>query len=449
MNGLKKLKIPDLLVNPENYRFKSVQSQKEAINLMINNQGEKLYNLAQHITENGINPTEFIFVSPFSHDKNKFIVLEGNRRVVALKALHNPEIIDMPKHIKLKKKFQKLHHANSLNELNEINCILFSNPLDADKWIKLKHAGQQKGVGVVEWNAHQIQNFEEKTGGQFTKAYQVIKFLQESSLTQKEIKEKLQDVPITSFNRLLDDPQVRDFLGLKMNNGALNINVDEKELIKALSKIIKDLLKPSFKVKDIYTKKDRKDYIESFPEKDKPEIKSTTKTDLTPTKEPSLKKVKAKKVIVPKRTKKRLIPSSCKLQIGNTKVNRIYKELMALDITKYPNAVATLFRVFVELSLDCFLENQKMIKGASATKSNKKLEQKVKEVIGRLKHKKVIDDAFAKGINVAIKDPSNILGIDTFHAYLHNHRFHPSTENLIITWDNIQPLMEKLWENVK
>src|SRR3989338_4670179 len=90
----KTIPLLDINVNTENYRFEPVASQKEAIDKMIDDQGDKIYNLAKHIVENGFNPNAKIQVITSSHDNTKFNVVEGNRRIIALKLLSNPEMID-------------------------------------------------------------------------------------------------------------------------------------------------------------------------------------------------------------------------------------------------------------------------------------------------------------------------------------------------------------------
>lgn len=107
MAKLKEINIEDLHINTDNFRFEPVESQKDAIAKMLEDQGEKLVNLAKHILENGLNPTDKIVVSPSHHDRTKFNVLEGNRRVIVLKLINNPNIIDTPKHLPLKKKIQE------------------------------------------------------------------------------------------------------------------------------------------------------------------------------------------------------------------------------------------------------------------------------------------------------------------------------------------------------
>ena len=94
---------------------------------------------------------------------------------------------------------------------------------------------------------------------------QTINLLQNSPDTPLDIKSNLNNLKVTNLERLISDPYVRDFLGVEINNGVIQSIVNEKEVIKGLSQITKDLLDPEFKVQKIYTKEDRKDYIDKFP----------------------------------------------------------------------------------------------------------------------------------------------------------------------------------------
>ncbi|MBK8548081.1 MAG: ParB N-terminal domain-containing protein [Saprospiraceae bacterium] len=85
--------IADLHINIENPRFEMVGNQREAIKTMIEDQGEKLAKLAEDITNEGLNPGDPIFVTKHEKQPNQYNVLEGNRRVTALKLLENPDLI--------------------------------------------------------------------------------------------------------------------------------------------------------------------------------------------------------------------------------------------------------------------------------------------------------------------------------------------------------------------
>jgi len=450
MATTKKVKLTDLLVNTENYRFEPVSSQKEAIDQMVEDQKEKLYNIAEHIVKHGFNPNDKIQVILSNHDGAKYNVLEGNRRTVAAKLLNNPDLIENSKHSGLKKKFVKLHDDNKKKLIRDVEVTAYDNPTEADIWIKLKHAGQSDGVGTVAWTAQQIQRFEEKVEGKSSIALQAIKILQNSPETPTDVKTKLPDLKITNLDRLLSDPDVREFLGIEINNGVIQSDVEEKEVVKGLNVIAKDLLNPKFNVKKIYTKQDRKDYIKKVPKAGRPDItkKSAKPWQFNGNAPSTPPKPTAKPKPNPK-DRKTLIPKSCALKISKPKVNNIYHELLRLDINKFTNAAGVLFRVFIELSVDSYIEEHNIASTPSAAKSGMDFQQKVFQVANHLESKKLADQAICKGVKFSVKNANDILGIDTWHAYVHNNRFSPTASNLILTWDGMQDFMVILWNNIK
>jgi len=443
----KNVQLTQLLVNTENYRFDTVASQKEAINEMIDNQNEKLYKLAEDIVNNGLNPNDPIQISRSHHDNTKFNVLEGNRRIICLKLLNNPDLIEDPKYSFLKKKFKKLNVENKDRIIKDINCNVYEDPSEADKWIKLKHTGQNNGIGTVDWDAQQIQRFEEKVEKKSSAALQVINLLNKSNDTSDHIKSNLRNLKITNLDRLISDPEVRRFLGIEIVNNVIQSEIEEKEVIKGLNYVIKDLLDPNFKVKNIYTKDDREDYIKRIPESSKPNLKQRSKKpwDFLNSSREISKTSKIKKIIVNPKERKNLIPRSCKLRINNPRINSIYYELQKIDVKKFTNAAAVMLRVFVELSLDCYIDSNNL----KNVDINSKLLKKVDGVAKDLELNNHADKYICKGIRNSAYNKNDLLGIETWNAYVHNPRFSPTNVNLLVTWDNIQSFIEKLWENVK
>ena len=222
------IRFADLLVNTENYRFDPVTGQKEAIDRMVENQGEKLCALAEHIVKNGLNPNDRIQAIVSSHDPSKFNVVEGNRRVIAMKLVENPDLIDNQRHASLKKKFKSLQ-AESRRLPNEIECTVYDDPAEADIWIKIKHVGESSGTGTVGWNAQQVDRFEERVEGKSSITLQTINLLKRSPDVPEEIKGKLSSLKSSNLYRLISDPDVRSFLGIDINNGVLQSDIDEKE----------------------------------------------------------------------------------------------------------------------------------------------------------------------------------------------------------------------------
>lgn len=451
MSKTEKIKLTDLRINTENYRFEPVASQKEAIDKMIGDQGEKLFNLAEHVVSNGLNPNDKIQVVVSQHENTKFNVLEGNRRTVSLKLLNNPDLIDNSRDTSLKNKFKKLHDDYKSLIIEDVECTVYDSPSEAEKWIKLKHAGQLDGIGRVTWNAQQVDRFEEKVEGKSSIVLQAIKMLEKSADVPNEVKSNLPYLKSSNLERLISDPKVRTFLGVEINNGIIQSEVEEKEVVKGLTQMVKHLLDPKFKVSEIYTKEDREDYIKKFPQESKPNIGNKAEkpwqfnSSSNPTPKPTSKPKPASKPASKPNPKDRdiLIPKSCIMKIKNPKVNAIYHELQKLKISKFTNATAVSFRVFIELSLDCYIEENNLMT------QNNKLITKVNEVANHLETNKLAAKNICKGIRNSASNKNDLLGIETWHAYVHNANFSPTSSNLTITWDNIQPFIEKVWENIK
>ncbi len=116
----KNIKITNLFLDVENYRFEKQNSQLEAIVKMIYTAKEKLFNLAEDILNVGMNPTDKPLVIKGTED-NQYIVLEGNRRLTSLKLLCNPDLIP-DDFASLRKKFIKLRAERQKNIPLYIDC---------------------------------------------------------------------------------------------------------------------------------------------------------------------------------------------------------------------------------------------------------------------------------------------------------------------------------------
>ena len=84
------------IVNP---RFDAVSNQDEAVEGLLEKCGSKIIKLAYDIIEHGINPTDVMICveEVLPSGKTIFIAKEGNRRLLAIKALLNPRIVSNAK----------------------------------------------------------------------------------------------------------------------------------------------------------------------------------------------------------------------------------------------------------------------------------------------------------------------------------------------------------------
>ena len=86
------LSIDELLLDLDNPRLGSASSQSEALaNIVTLNPGH-FQNLMASIRDDGLDPGDSFYVVR-SGDGHDFVVLEGNRRLSALKVLSNPDVL--------------------------------------------------------------------------------------------------------------------------------------------------------------------------------------------------------------------------------------------------------------------------------------------------------------------------------------------------------------------
>jgi hypothetical protein len=150
------LKVTDIHLDQENPRFPPVNSQREAIDAMLTDQGEKIATLALDIYQNGLNPSVKLIL--FKEGKH-FVDGDGNRRLTALKILETPSLADgFPK---VRNRIDAV--LKRPGEVpTEVGCVIFSDRTAARHWISVNHGGEQEGRGQITWNPEQKDRFERK-----------------------------------------------------------------------------------------------------------------------------------------------------------------------------------------------------------------------------------------------------------------------------------------------
>ena len=169
----------DLLLDAENPRRPDPNlGQHEVLQEIAQDQGKKLQALATDILRRGLDPTSLPIVTPLGDDLGRYLVLEGNRRLTALRALENPEfLVDViPKAmLAAMRRLSKEYHESA--PVESVQCAVFADREDANYWIELRHTGENGGVGVVTWDSDEKARFKSR-GGTPPAHIQVLDFLE-------------------------------------------------------------------------------------------------------------------------------------------------------------------------------------------------------------------------------------------------------------------------------
>jgi hypothetical protein len=189
----------------DNPRHDAVASEAEAIKYLCEN--ESILPIARDIVENGLNPLDraaFVAIpdSATTKDRQSYHVVEGNRRLTALKLLRDPDLAPA----KQKAQFEKL--AKGWTPVTSVEGVVFSNSDEARIWLKRIHTGAQDGVGRRSWTTEQQARFD---GDNKNKDAQLLlDFAQKEGL----IKEQERDRKITTVQRFFGNAVFRDALGI-------------------------------------------------------------------------------------------------------------------------------------------------------------------------------------------------------------------------------------------
>ncbi|MBU8933265.1 MAG: ParB/Srx family N-terminal domain-containing protein [candidate division Zixibacteria bacterium] len=441
--GLKDIEIVDLLLDAENPRFPKQQGQRVALQKMVDEQGPRLAKLAEHIGSNGLNPTEVpIVIRKGSGDE--FIVLEGNRRIAAIKLGTEPKLVDsleLPS--STAKRYKAINGKRGSKLPQVVKCYVAESRATANPWIELRHTGRNKGVGIIPWTGMATSRFRGEEP-----EIQMIEGVKDSHLLHDETLDRLEKMAVTNLQRLLKTPEARRTLGIDVVKGQLIfLSGDSSATMGRLAIVVSDIAHRHIKVTQLDSKDQRIDYANAVAARKLPQAgKKITPTDITKQFPPT--KVKRKSKVNAARNRKTLVPKSLKLSIGHKRIARIFDEMKRLPLTKdFENSGSVLLRVFLEMSLEEF-RRANSIPWKDTKKSPPReltLRQKVKRVADFLEKKGTCGRNELHGIRTLANTKGEVFSIDTWHAYVHNPDYNPSSDNLMRDWDNVQPFFENIW----
>ena len=385
-----KLKIGDLVLDHDNPRISHAAGQQEALQKIVLDQKVKLVRLAQSIVEHGLNPMDRFLVLQLNQSPKKYISLEGNRRVAVFKLLTNPAVmsgLEMP--APMKKIFEGLAKKFRKSKVEPLSCFELHTREEGRYWLGLRHDRSHEGAGVDDWKSLAKRRFEGKPP-----VVQVLELVTERAglLTAAERAAITDKFPSSTLERFIDNRKVRQALGFDVKDDKIVSKLPGGEIAKPFSRIVADLATKRKDVGDFMQTQDMLDYLKTdLGVANLPSLSKARKDERTLDEIPISEFAKA----TPSTPRRKLdpsdlqevVPKSCHLNITDNRTAEIFKELRTLKLeagpSPAPNAIAVLLRVFLEMSVDHFLENNggKLKAVDNGRERWKKLDTKLSEVI--------------------------------------------------------------------
>lgn len=452
MSERREIAVSNLLLDTQNPRLaQGQQSQLETLHAMLRAEGPKTLALAESIAHEGLSLVERLIVTPAPDQPKRYIVLEGNRRLTALRILSEPALAAPVLTSALMKKLTRWSaDYRNRGEIARVECVVFENRDASSAWIERRHRGDQAGLGIVRWGATEAARFDaRKPGGKYLPELQVLDFFFQHADIDDDTKQRLDKVSISNLERLISDKVVRQMIGLTVRKGRVEALFPTEEVLKPLTRIMHDLAHEKVKVGHIYDADDRLAYVKSFKvgEMPKPSAALDDAEPLLPDVAPAPTRSSggtSDKTSKPPKPRTILIPGTCALKITVARLVDIARELRKLKLDDYPNAIGVLFRVFIELSVDEVVEKNKLMTVQQA--DNAKLRDKLTLVADHLQSQNLLTAQQARAVKKAATDQHLLhSSITTFHQYVHNKHFTPSPSDLRAAWDNLQLFIEAIW----
>lgn len=424
----KSIPVGQLLLDLENPRYGEVRSQAEAMLAIIAHQGQKLVNLAEHIGLNGMNPADLPLV--MAKGKN-FTVLEGNRRLAAIRLLDRPQLAAGTI---WETAFSKL--AAELDGPASIDCSIMVDRDEARPWVLLRHAGESKGVGPVPWGTAERERFEPRPG---TQSFQALSFIEAAKAAYPDDAEmhsdleKIRDERSSTLGRVLNNAEFKRRIGTATNDGQFMSRFSAAALHDLVRMLAADFAHHKG-VSSVKLKEQQVAYIDTLPAPEsKDELPKPAPLDSRPVRSVSGRKGGSGSG-KPKPKSNRLM-KDLNVSKLTPRLNAIVSEVRTIDPDKLPNTSAILVRAVLELAVDEFVEGKTLSK-------SKDFKDRVRAALRQVDPTE--KDRAWQPVRTGLQDTSSLHSVNTLHAYVHHGSYNPTAGDVRNMWANWQPFVQAL-----
>lgn len=423
----KTIPVGQLMLDTKNPRHGELESQRAAIESLIASQRQKLVVLANDILNNGLSPIERLMVLK---SKNGYTVVEGNRRLTAIKLLNNPALADGSPIAAAIKRLSSKGSAPS-----QADCSIAPSRKAAAHWLEIRHGGESEGAGIVPWSAYAANRFKSKPGREAAAAMAFLEAIAEgypSNDLLQELAQEVGDKKITTLGRLVLDENFRDKAGVEYRDGRVYFHYAATDLESFVEHVLGDLA-ADIGVSQLRTEPMRAKYLEGTPElKTSKRTKTAKQLGSKPAPKPRTAPKRRRPVAKPKPLK------NLSLDKLGSKTQALLGELRQLNPEKTPHAYAVLIRAILDLTIDEFLDKKNLAR-------DQKLKKRIKRCLTAVDS--TGKDQRFKAVRVGLEDGTSLYAVATLHEFMHNRLFHADRSHVEAIAENIEPFLQALNDN--
>lgn len=430
--------LADLLLDTENPRLDIQEGHRQAVRAHFSgDRAVKTLALLEDINERGmLSPLEKVGASPSSEHPGRYIVKEGNRRVASLIVLHSPDIV---KDLLSKSDQQRLAKVAAEFQARNLPAVVEAEILPPDElahWIHLRHTGENDGVGIVSWGLEEQDRWRIRRGARKPLDLQLLDRYRGNVKGDAAEEQLIREVPKSTLRRLFEVPAVRDALGVSVNDaGAGLTRFDDQQLNKWMKRIVHDLAKKRKTSRQLNTTRQMIEYVESLDELPAPgdalpapvPLEQTPSTP-TPT---STSTARSRK-----QSTKAWSIRSLQIEPTHARLQEIVKQVKRLAVDTYPDVLAVMLRVLLELSVDEYNKRHKVKVKPSRSGYPPTLHESMLGTIDDMEKKALLDRKEVDAVRKRAKPLTQSL-----QELVHNQDLHFGPSDVLALWKTFGPFL--------
>lgn len=450
--------------NPRIPELGAAPSQRDIAAELIEH--DNVYELARDIATMGYFPNELLIGI---HEDGTDVIVEGNRRLAALKLLLSPELSPEG----TQKKFKALADRVPRTSISKVRVSFAPSREAAAPLIVNRHTG----IGVHRWKPAQQAKYlrtlvtgnaslDDVAGQLGMSRSDLLKNLRTDTMYQiacgldmaadlASVVRSPREFNASVLERLVESSDVLDFLGVQFDDrGGLIGKIDEREFRKGFGRMVTDIAAGEVDTRSLNNAKDIKTYLSTLGS-DTPDRKNkgsfTSDSLLGRGAPPPVRSAVVTTRGGPKREPSTLIGPGIRCRLESPRINDIFREMRKLKLTEFPNAAGVLLRIFSEMAIANYLEKTHKIdsileKARTKDKKGKDWWPSMRQMLNLLlaNSEIVLPPLARKGISRMVSDDDHPLSLDKLDQFVHNHYVAPNEKELRKLWTLLQPLLVQL-----
>ena len=455
--------------NPRLGRESLSRAPREIIQYLFEH--DKALEIADSISTRGYFSNEPLLAI---RENDRLVVVEGNRRLAALKALREPGLLEGSVERQVERFSRRIANPQSIVK---VPVTIAPSRKATDRLI----AGRHIGTPVLAWQAENRASFildkleEGYTNDElhdqlgFTlpdiqKARQIraIADMARSLDLSDEVKAKIENPRaklFTTLERVIESSVGRKYLLIEPDpDHGLRGTTTKNEFIRGFTKLVTDVVLGNESSRSLNTN----DNIESYFKRWKlEELPSQKQGSFVPAEIIAGRSVASSRSVPgqpsrqgkTRQLSKTVIPKSFKVRYGDDRLVEIREELVKLRREDFPNAGAVLLRVFLEIAILDYLERTGDLK---VMKDRLESKGRLRQGIPTMKDLRVeivriakskLPEAEANRVEKALRnDPAAPFGLDDLHSFVHQGKEFPGDRDILQFWARTEPLFRMMLE---